>query len=96
MAGDLVRACPVVDELISDDGAVVLLARAEGHRVVRLSVLGQLIRELAADSITIEHLAEELVLLAGSPPQGDVVQLVAAAVRDLKSDGLVSIETETP
>ena len=92
MSEQRVRTCQVVDELTAEDGAVVLLAGAAGHLLVRLSVLGQVIRELAADGITTSRLAEEVELRIGPPPQGDVAELVAAAVAELERDGLVTIE----
>ena len=89
MSEQIVRTCQVVDELATEDGAVVLLAASAGHQLVRLSVLGQVIRELAAEGITAERLAQEVELRIGPPPQGDVAELVAAAVAELERDGLV-------
>ena len=93
-----IRRCEVVDELVTEDGAVVLVETATGHHVVRLSVLGQLIRELAAQDITIERLVQELESRLGPSTAGDAGLLVATAVAAMQSDGLLSetARTTTP
>lgn len=86
----VVKACPVLDELVTDEGAVVLFG-ADGHRrVARLSVLGQLVRELADDEITLESLVDELEAILGPVEGDDATSIVRAAVADLERDGLVS------
>jgi hypothetical protein len=87
----MVRTCPVQDELVTDEGSVVLLRARGGHRVIRLSVLGQLIRELAAEAISVELLARELESLIGSAPGGSAVELAMRAVEALERDGLVEV-----
>lgn len=87
---DIVRTRGVLDELISEDGAVVLVGSTESHRVVRLSVLGQLIRELAIEGISIDSLVGELEVILGPPGEGESTRLVAEAVAALEADGLVS------
>lgn len=89
----VIRTTPVVDELVTEDGAVVLLVAPGGYRVVRLSVLGQLIRELAAGGISMDHLVEELEARLGPSTDGDATTLVASAVVSLGADGLVSVDT---
>src|SRR5690606_19931145 len=49
---DIIRTGDVVDELVTDEGSVVLVETPRGHNLVRLSLLGQLIRELAAEGIS--------------------------------------------
>jgi hypothetical protein len=88
---DIVRTCQVVDELVTDDGAVVLLEAGAGHRVVRLSVLGQLIRELAVDGIPMDRLAAELEARLGPAGDLDALQLTAESVEAMEADGLVSM-----
>jgi len=87
---DLIRTCDVVDELSSDDGAVVLVGSSGNHRVVRLSVLGQLIRELASEGISIDSLVLELEAMLGPAGDGESARLVVDAVAALEADGLVS------
>lgn len=91
MSTELVRANPVVDELVTDEGSVVLVSTPSGHRVVRLSLLGQLIREVAVSAIPLDRLASELESWIGSPPGGDGLGLVRRAVADLERDGLVTV-----
>lgn len=96
MTGEgVLRALPVVDELVTEEGAVVLVRTSLSHKVVRLSVLGQLIREIAADGITPTRLVAELSRRLGPPPSGeDVAELVAAATADLERDGLVALQPD--
>jgi hypothetical protein len=88
----VVRSAPVLDELVGDDGAVVLMVHETSHRVVRLSVLGQTIRELAADGISSRVLERALVERLGTPDTADVQALVKAAVDDLAAEGLVTVD----
>lgn len=93
MSTEVVHANPVVDELVTDEGSVVLISTPSGHRVVRLSLLGQLIRELTGSAIQVDRLATELESRVGSPPGGDALELVRRAVGDLERDGLVAVRT---
>lgn len=86
---DLLRTSPVLDELRDEDGAVVLQEKDGGHRVVRLSPLGQLIRELATEGISIEALVRELEARLGPSTQGDALDLTARAVSAMEADGLL-------
>jgi hypothetical protein len=87
---EIIRTADVVDELETDEGAVVLVETPQGHNLVRLSVLGQLIRELAAEGISMDSLVDELELRLGPAEQGESRQLVVEAVAALQADGLVS------
>ena len=91
MSGPVVSSAPVLDELVGEDGAVVLVAHGSGHRVVRLSVLGQMIRELAADGIPLSTLGAVLVERLGSPAGPDVEGAVRVAVEALAAEGLVAV-----
>jgi hypothetical protein len=92
MTDPVVRTRPVVDELVGDDGAVVLVLSDDAHRVVRISVLGQTIRELAADGIVSSLLERALVDRFGTPGTPDVQALVRAAIDALAAEGLVAVE----
>jgi hypothetical protein len=91
---EIVRTCTVIDELVSDDGAVVLIAAEGDHRVVRLSALGQLIRELAAEGITMDQLVEELEARLGALDGDEAWGLTATAVAALEEDGVVSVQQD--
>jgi hypothetical protein len=88
----VVRSAPVLDQLVGDDGAVVLRVHETTHRVVRLSVLGQTIRELAAHGILSSVLERALVERLGTPDTPDVQALVRAAIEALAAEGLVTVE----
>jgi hypothetical protein len=94
MSLEMVHTSPVVDELVTDEGSVVLISTPNGHRVVRLSLLGQLIRELAVGGIAIEDLRRELEAQLGAPRRGDTLALVRGAVEVLRSDGIVTTQGE--
>lgn len=87
---DVLRTCQVVDELVTDEGAVVLLEAGAGHRVVRLSVLGQLIRELAAEGIPMDRLVRELEAQLGPAGDLDAWLLTVKSVAAMEADGLVT------
>jgi hypothetical protein len=87
---DIVQTGDAVDELVTDEGAVVLVKTPRGHNLVRLSVLGQLIRVLAAEGIPLDDLVDELESRLGPAEHGESRQLVAEAVAALEADGLVS------
>lgn len=91
---EIITALAVVDELASDDGVLVLVETRGAHRVVRLSVLGQAIRELAADGITLGSLIAGLEARFG-PAGEESTQIVTRAVAALESDGLVSRHPRT-
>jgi hypothetical protein len=87
-----VWAVEVLDELVGDDGSVVLVAVPGGHRVVRLSTLGQAVRELATGGVPFEKLVAGLVDRFGSPPgPDDAVETVRAAVDSRESEGVVRV-----
>lgn len=89
----IVRTCDVVDELATDEGSVVLVGVPGSHHLVRLSVLGQLIRELAVEGIPMDTLVAELEAQLGPAAQGDSTRLVTEAVAALEADGLVSLSS---
>jgi hypothetical protein len=91
MSGPVVSSAPVLDELVGEDGAVVLVSHGSGHRVVRLSVLGRMIRELAADGIPLSTLGAVLVERLGSPPTPNDQDAVRVAVEALAAEGLVVV-----
>jgi len=79
-----VRSVPVLDEVVRDDEAVVLV----GGQVLRVSPLAHSLRTLAADWTGLEELAARLAERHGDPG-GDVVELLRAVVADLQGAGLV-------
>lgn len=87
---DTFRTCPVLDELVDEDGAVVLQQDGSGHRVIRLSPLGQLIRELAVEGISLDVLVPALEARLGPPTQGNARDVTAQAVAAMEADGLLS------
>lgn len=89
--GQIVRAQPVLDELSDEDGALVLVETGGVHRVVRLSALGQLIRDLAKSGISVGKLASELEAILGPAEDGESGRLVAQAVTALVADGVLSV-----
>lgn len=91
---EIVRTCTVVDELVSDDGAVVLIEAEGEHRVLRLSVLGQLIRELASEGITIDRLVRELETRLGALDGDEAWSLTTTAVAALEAEGAVSVQKD--
>lgn len=86
---EIITALAVVDDLVSEDGALVLVEAGGAHRVVRLSVLGQAIRELAAEGVTLGSLVAGLEDRFG-PAGEESTQIVTRAVAALEADGLVS------
>ncbi|NUR80525.1 MAG: hypothetical protein HOQ21_08790 [Dermatophilaceae bacterium] len=91
MTDPVVTATEVADALVGDDGAVVLVVSGGQHQVLRLSLLGQAIREIAATGVPMSRLTDELVGRfggAGADPAADVVALV----KQLESAGLVRVD----
>ena len=87
----IVTALPVVDALEGDDGAVLLVAHGAGHRVVRLSLLGALVREYAGTGRPLGELAAAVTSVLGPPPTGDPVELLQVVVGELQREGVVSV-----
>lgn len=93
MTGPTVRASAVLDELVSDEGSILLVGSdTAGHRVLRITTLGQAIRELSTQGIALPVLVRELVEIFGSP-SGDpeeATRLVEAAVDALVAEGVLT------
>ena len=86
-----VTSTAVVDELVADDGAVVLVDNGGQHRVLRLSVMGQVVREIARPGVSLGRLTDELVDRFGAAGENPA-DAVATLVRDLESAGLVRVD----
>lgn len=87
---EVIRSCDVVDELVTDEGSVVLQEVGGGHHIARLSVLGQLVRELAAEGISLDALARELESRLGPAAGVDTLQATADAVAVMEAGGLLT------
>lgn len=99
MTAAWVLTAPVLDELVEADGAVVLLGDdVTGHRVLRITVLGQQIREMAAAGISLPALVQALIERLGPPgdDDGDAAALVEAAAESLASEGIVTLRRGSP
>ena len=70
----------VIDELVTDDGTVVLVGGTAGGKVVRLSPLGHEILAAVANGLTLAELESEMRSRLGEPPGGDLSALVREAV----------------
>ncbi len=92
----VITALPVLDSLEGDDGAVLLMSSGDGHRVVRLSLLGALVREQAGSGMPLGQLAAALTALVGPPPTGDPVEVLAGVVSELQGEGIVSVGRMAP
>ncbi|MGO4363016.1 PqqD family protein [Terrabacter sp. 2TAF16] len=89
----MVWAVEALDELIGEDGSVVLIPVNGAYRVVRLSTLGQAVRELTAGGTSIEQLASGLVARFGTPPErADSRDAVRAVLASLESEGVVRLD----
>ena len=82
------RALPVLDRLDREGGAVVLL----GRQVVRLSPLAAALLDACDDWRGVEELAGQLVAQFGDPPSGDARSMTAAALTELRDQGLVELD----
>jgi hypothetical protein len=79
----------LLDTYSTDDGTVVLVAGAAGHRVVRLSPLGHAVHSAVGPGRTLAELEVELVSRLGEPPAGDLSDLVRSAVLSLVEEGVI-------
>lgn len=96
MTGGAVVSVPIVDDFVTEDGAVVLLSGETG-RVIRLSAVGLAILHIARTRIDIDRLVVELEARFGPPRDGDVRVTVLAMVDQLEDEGLVTTsESEGP
>lgn len=82
------RALPVLDRVDRDGEAVVLV----GRQVVRLSLLAAAVLDACGDWRALDDLAGELVAQFGDPPSGDARSVTAAALTDLRDQGLVELD----
>ncbi|MGO4599356.1 hypothetical protein [Terrabacter sp. 2RAF25] len=91
MTDPVVTASEVADVLVGDDGSVVLVESAGQHQVLRLSVLGQAVREIAVSGVPLSRLTDELVARFGSAGPDPAAE-VQALVAQLASAGLVRVD----
>ena len=82
------RALPVLDRVDRDGEAVVLVAR----QVVRLSQLATAVVDACREWRDLQELSEELVAQFGDPPVGDARSVTAAALTELRDQGLVELD----
>jgi hypothetical protein len=85
----VLRPGDVLDAYSTDDGTVVLVAGASGHRVVRLSPLGEAVRTLVSPGRTVLELEVELRSRLGHPASGNLSHLVMTAVLALVDEGVI-------
>lgn len=81
----MVQSAPVVDSLEIEDGLLILLE----EQLVRLGPIGAAIVESAIDPIAAELLPELLVEQLGHPGDTDPGPVVAAAVDELLTLGVL-------
>ena len=85
------RRGPVVDELSTDEGTVVLVGRDVGSQVVRLSPLGREILAAVGPGPTLTELESVLRSRLGEPGVGDLPALVRSAVLALHEAGVIAV-----
>jgi hypothetical protein len=85
----LLRPGELRDTYSTDDGTVVLVGAVTGHRVVRLSPLGLVVREAIGTGATLAELEVEMRRRLGEPPTGDLSQLVRSAVLALMHERVI-------
>jgi hypothetical protein len=85
----LLRPGELRDTYSTDDGTVVLVAGAAGHRVVRLSPLGSAVLEAVGSGTTLAALEVELRSRLGEPPAGNLSELVLSATLALVDEDLI-------
>ena len=91
MTEPVVTTSAVVDDLVTEDGAVVLVDSARGPQVLRLSPLAQAVREIAQGGVPLTLLTHDLFERFGAPPDGQS-DAVLAVVEQLASAGVVTVE----
>lgn len=82
------RALPVTDRVDRDGEAVVLV----GRQVVRLSALAVAVVDACDEWRDLDALTEELVTQFGEPPADDARSVTAAALTELRDQGLVELD----
>lgn len=82
------RTLPVTDRVDRDGEAVVLA----GRQVVRLSALATAVVDACAEWRDLDALTEVLVAQFGEPPDDDVRSRTAAALTELRDQGLVELD----
>ena len=99
MSGDVdlgplarMRRGDVVDQLSTDEGTVVLVGRASGGVVVRLSLLGHEILAAVGEGCTVPELESALRSRLGEPDAGDLSSLVRSAVDALREHAVIVVE----
>jgi hypothetical protein len=99
MSGDVhlgpaarLRRGEVVDQLSTDDGTVVLVGRASGGVVVRLSPLGHEILAAVGAGCTVPELESELRSRLGEPDDGDLPSLVRSGVEALLEHAVIVVD----
>lgn len=85
----LLRSGDLLDTYSTAVGTVVLVAGPTGHRVVRLSPLGDAVRAAIGPGRTLAELEVELVSRLGDPPAGGVSELVRSAVLALVDERVI-------
>jgi len=88
-AETVLRPGEVRDTYSNDDGMVVLVEAAAGHRVVRLSPLGSAVLEAVGAGTTLGALEVELRSRLGEPPAGNLSELVLSATLALVDEDLI-------
>ena len=83
------RPGDVLDTYSNDEGIVVLVTGTAGHRVVRLSPLGEAVRSAIGPGSSLAEVEVELVSQLGEPPAGDLSELVRSAVLALVDEGVI-------
>jgi len=85
----LLRPGEVLDTYSTVDGTVVLITGTTGHRVVRLSPLGDAVRAAIGPGRSLAELEVELVSRLGEPPVGQLSDLVRSAVLALLDEEVI-------
>jgi len=85
----ILRVGDVLDTYSADEGTVVLVRGTTGHRVVRMSPLGEAVRAAIGPGRTLAELEVELVSRLGEPPAGGLSYLVRSAVLALVDEGVI-------
>ena len=92
MTDDVVRATPLVDLLEVDDGAVVLIERGDGARVLKVSAVARTSLALTQGGATLRSIGVELSARFGAPGEQTVDDAVSALVEELARQGLVEVQ----